>query len=292
VTAPARKGETFPGGFAHPPAHPNCRCVLVAWRPEWDAPAPPAEQRPEPRPAAPPVRKPGARDHHGVRPSWLSMEPAAARRALEGELEGMYGLRRRAVGTKGAVVVEPPGPGGLAGMHANFHDWDGTVHIGANVAEAMERAGSGEALDQRKMEEMIVLDRVRTMVHETVHGYGPINRSMAVGHGIVVEEMATETVARAYMRDQLGLEPKSVHERLGGDVFYGGYQRYLDRAHRAVAKVASHAQVNDLWERACVAYKQNPTRAEDADHGLDLFLEGFPEEMRAPLRPLLKEMRW
>jgi len=27
--------QQFPGGFDHPPAHPNCRCTVVAWSPEW-----------------------------------------------------------------------------------------------------------------------------------------------------------------------------------------------------------------------------------------------------------------
>ena len=27
--------EQFPGGYDHPPAHPYCRCVLVAWHPSW-----------------------------------------------------------------------------------------------------------------------------------------------------------------------------------------------------------------------------------------------------------------
>lgn len=32
-------GEDFPGGHPHPPAHPNCRCALVAWRADWGVPA-------------------------------------------------------------------------------------------------------------------------------------------------------------------------------------------------------------------------------------------------------------
>lgn len=27
--------KEFPGGYTAPPAHPNCRCALVAWRDEW-----------------------------------------------------------------------------------------------------------------------------------------------------------------------------------------------------------------------------------------------------------------
>jgi SPP1 gp7 family putative phage head morphogenesis protein len=29
-------GQNFPGGIDHPPAHPNCRCAVVAWRKDWD----------------------------------------------------------------------------------------------------------------------------------------------------------------------------------------------------------------------------------------------------------------
>lgn len=28
-------GEPFPGGYKHPPAHPNCRCGLTVWREGW-----------------------------------------------------------------------------------------------------------------------------------------------------------------------------------------------------------------------------------------------------------------
>lgn len=39
----AKVNETFPGGFARPPAHPNCRCAVVAWIDEdWAATAGPA----------------------------------------------------------------------------------------------------------------------------------------------------------------------------------------------------------------------------------------------------------
>ncbi len=31
-------GESFPGGYEHPPAHPNCRCAVVAWHDSWDLP--------------------------------------------------------------------------------------------------------------------------------------------------------------------------------------------------------------------------------------------------------------
>jgi len=32
-------GEAFPGGYDRPPAHPNCRCTLTAWRAGWGAAA-------------------------------------------------------------------------------------------------------------------------------------------------------------------------------------------------------------------------------------------------------------
>lgn len=30
-----RRGEKFSGGLTHPPAHPNCRCVVTPWREDW-----------------------------------------------------------------------------------------------------------------------------------------------------------------------------------------------------------------------------------------------------------------
>jgi len=35
--------KDFPGGFAHPPAHPYCRCALVPWDSSWDHPSLPSE---------------------------------------------------------------------------------------------------------------------------------------------------------------------------------------------------------------------------------------------------------
>ncbi len=32
--------KSFPGGFDHPPLHPNCRCAVVAWRSDWSESGP------------------------------------------------------------------------------------------------------------------------------------------------------------------------------------------------------------------------------------------------------------
>lgn len=47
--------RTVPTSRRHPPAHPSCRCAVVAWRPEWDLPLPEAAKvKPKPkRPRAP-----------------------------------------------------------------------------------------------------------------------------------------------------------------------------------------------------------------------------------------------
>lgn len=44
----APHGKSFPGGVMHAPAHPNCKCSCVLWRPEWSSTgraAPPAAPR-------------------------------------------------------------------------------------------------------------------------------------------------------------------------------------------------------------------------------------------------------
>jgi SPP1 gp7 family putative phage head morphogenesis protein len=38
-------GATFAGGYTHPPAHPHCRCVLVAWMEDWPEIGPTPRQR-------------------------------------------------------------------------------------------------------------------------------------------------------------------------------------------------------------------------------------------------------
>jgi SPP1 gp7 family putative phage head morphogenesis protein len=46
----AKLTEEFPGGVAHPPLHPHCRCAVVADHADWHKPVP----RRRPAPAAPP----------------------------------------------------------------------------------------------------------------------------------------------------------------------------------------------------------------------------------------------
>jgi SPP1 gp7 family putative phage head morphogenesis protein len=58
---------TFKGGYVHPPAHPRCRCVLVAWHASWGdikgeigAKGMPAPPKPPPPPKPPEPPKPPA----------------------------------------------------------------------------------------------------------------------------------------------------------------------------------------------------------------------------------------
>lgn len=68
---------TFTAGYRDVPAHPNCRCVVVAWRREWAKGIPPVESAPPPTPvpAVPRGVPVGAREAFGR--TFHAVEPEA-----------------------------------------------------------------------------------------------------------------------------------------------------------------------------------------------------------------------
>jgi len=60
---------------------------------------------------------------------------------------------------------------------------------------------------------------LRTLVHETTHGYGPLRAWEYSGAGVLVEEITTELVARRYLHDNFGYSRE-----------LGSYQDYINRA--------------------------------------------------------------
>lgn len=90
-----------------PPAHPNCRCVVVAWRSDWEMPPRKYQGKPEPRREAPDAkeaRKPPAPLYGKV---WLPGESAQARKKrLDRERVAVWRAKKQ--GKPIPPIVKPP----------------------------------------------------------------------------------------------------------------------------------------------------------------------------------------
>lgn len=102
---------------------------------------------------------------------------------------------------------------------------------------------------------------VHTMVHEIMHGYGPANAAAGVytGVGLLVEELATDFAARAWMRSRLGV-PVELYDRGAGLSSVGGYPGWCVRMIDAVEDIGklSRKDAIEAVERAAIAYKKLP----------------------------------
>jgi hypothetical protein len=118
-----------------------------------------------------------------------------------------------------------------------------------------------------------------------------MSRAMLSGDvGVLLEESITETVARAYMRDQFGLQASTVSAGPGPGP-YGSYRKLIGDVQKISAEVAGSRQAGAaIWESACFAFKRNAATATGVADGLELFLEGFPAEHRNELRTRLRKI--
>lgn len=105
-------------------------------------------------------------------------------------------------------------------------------------------------------------DAIRAILHEHLHGYGPLNEHLYVGYGATAEEVATEMVARAMMRDHFGMDFGLV-----GDRTYGAYGGYITGTLDAIREVYGSTP-EAAWavlEEASSAYKRVGQGATDLE---------------------------
>lgn len=309
----ARAGENFPGvNFQHPPAHPNCRCVVVAWHASWGdmagetpthdeappAPPPPVSTSPTPR-----VRKPRAAAATMTKalpapppPSVADMEPAAkaiaggrwddGRQALEHDIARVEGYPLSDVGgTRTPTVSVKRIRPGIAGM---FNPMNHHIQIQPDQARAAQRmaramttaAGRAEtALASEKIaarargdmsapltQEDLARGRdahgMHTLVHETMHGHGPLRVTGYKGAALAVEEMTTEMAARRYLRLRAGIPLDFWSSSLNQHGIRGGaYNGWIEATTRSISATygVPAARAQEILEEASDLFKRRAT---------------------------------
>lgn len=104
---------------------------------------------------------------------------------------------------------------------------------------------------------------LHTIVHEVMHGYGPVDimskNTTYTGVGLLVEEVATDMAARAWMRSRIGI-PLEMYDRGAGLASVGGYPGWCARMIDTVQDLGklSRQDAIETLERAAIAYKKLP----------------------------------
>lgn len=114
---------------------------------------------------------------------------------------------------------------------AAYRGWDGHIVMGGDAHRGMMAHLSNKAFEDSSSHSVEAgyaatkeNDKGRgleTLIHENVHGYGPVTSEHYRGRGVVVEEVSTEVTARSVMREQFGLDMRylssgSYHDMISG----------------------------------------------------------------------------
>ena len=304
----ARHGGTFRGGYDHPPAHPNCRCVLVAWHASWGDIAgeiPPHETATQIAAMTPPVRP--RRRARTQTPKQIAAAPAPTLPALPGELHngtpqleavarGKWNDARARLehdiaaseGYPRATLAVPnrpdadkvsvrklrPGIGGLHHPHGRIdiergraeaaqrfaRQWVADAEaVRRHLSEADAALAAGKLATPEQQRTAADAKCYRTLVHEVMHGHGPMLNRAYRGTGVLVEEVATEVTARRYMRQRFGLGPEAFTDRAASQgMGYNSYGQWIDHVTNSVASELNvpPARAREIMEGAADRYKR------------------------------------
>lgn len=295
MKAPPHAPGLFPGGHRHPPAHPNCRCALVAWRREWDeaTTAEPAKKEPRER-------------RRGPQPGWASDlakgDYTEAREALVGQIRQRYDLTPQHVEPAGVAIANIESRG-------QYRISDGAIDLMPEVAEAAERFAALGDGGRRAMFDAVRaggalpkgatfadIDGMRTFAHETMHGFSPLQPQALQGNGIFLEEVSTEVMARRFIAEEMGA-PRGLWYRVNdapGTTPMGGYAAEVDTVVASVKTSlgVSNEEAVSIVEGAAQAFKRRPAGSIASEGAaVEAFVEGLPEGARAGLRMRLKRRR-
>jgi hypothetical protein len=242
----AKIGKPFPGGILRPPAHPNCRCVVVAWHPSWGDQ--PGEHRPpkekygpkKPRasskaapaapgsPGAPGGKKPRTADGQAIA-GFAKGDLKNGRRSFDSFLK-KQGFAPSTATNGNPDTLEMKLPDGVWGQHNTA---SGRIALSPRSRQLLEEFSKTFAADpagaKKKLRELAAARRktgranppghveayalesqargMHVLVHETLHGFGPTYNSQYEKKNAAVEEVTTEVLARAVMRDRYGINP-------------------------------------------------------------------------------------
>lgn len=126
---------------------------------------------------------------------------------------------------------------------------------------------------------------MHTVVHEVIHGHGPLGEDHWEAEGLAAEELTTEVASRAFMRDNFGADSNKLHDKLKADghtierlregvrssnpeersnatfigQMYPSYQGTIDATLDAMEKELGIPRDKgvDVLERASVAFKKS-----------------------------------
>jgi hypothetical protein len=127
------------------------------------------------------------------------------------------------------------------------------------------------------------LDGVHTVMHEAVHGYGPIDKKGMERQGLVVEEVTTEVLARREMVKLYGLNPEMY---LDG----GSYGKWVDGMTDEIGKIygVDKPEARKLLEEASHGFKSEKTGLDHPATVTNRMAANLPER---PGKPLSDEER-
>lgn len=140
-------------------------------------------------------------------------------------------------------------------------NWDGRVVLSNNVSEdgkhfvrILKRDPKAAAqeikdLSPREVSQSSIAG-IRTVFHELIHGYGPIDGHKYNGQSAVVEEIATEVLARRHIRDIFGADMRV-------DTPIGSYGDYIHKATQAVKNATGkgYGESYEALEKAAHSFK-------------------------------------
>lgn len=182
---------------------------------------------------------------------------------------------------------------------AGQFEWDGEVKVRVKEARGVDRAMSqlrtGGALSNDD------IGNVKLLVHEEVHGHGPLTAAAyraAVGQ--LVEEVATETVARVATRELLGLKGElAFYHQLsfpeltaGGFRAQGPYGDWIAHIAENVQQTTQWAQneVFDAIKQASLAFKRHASEIQDPTAFARQWVSDVPKLTEAQQETLLQKL--
>lgn len=223
-----------------------------------------------------------------------SADPSSARATLRHVLDRTGGLsasgRRVEYTASDALRIDP------ALSTSGLHDWDGSITFKREMfdeaKDGLAAVARGERTSLRQSE------AISSLLHEELHGYGPIGRSTYGGYEVVngayvfsgpaaLEEVITESAARrisgellphvhwsrgqSYSRE-IGDVARLVAEATGSPL-----ERIVSRNAMGVETVTHRVSraTRDRVTRAAMAVKRNSTPLRSADELVDRFVAGL-----------------
>jgi SPP1 gp7 family putative phage head morphogenesis protein len=282
------------GVRAHPGQPVRCRCQAI---PDVDdvlreagllgdqgesLPPPPGPAKPEPSKAAPAPKPATPRQRQrAMGEAWAEREKdggKAVRTETRSLLHESLGLAKRTWEAQDKLTVTSALPPEVAGQFA----W-GEVKILTSEArvidKAMAKVAEGSPLGKDE------IAAVKVLVHEEIHGHGPLTKgAYARAPGQLVEEVATEAVARISTRELLGLkgdldQGHPLSFPITGQRLRGAYDAWIQALAQDIAHVTQWTpqQAMDALKAASLEFKRSSGQIDDPLVLARKWVQGVPK---------------